>query len=92
MKKNIELAGIYTIFDSVAETYGDFFQAENDEAVKRQFTIIFKRNADVVPVRDLVVVKVGAIIPSDDPDEFWPILTNLDIPEFILKGCNIDYD
>lgn len=91
MNKNKEIAGIYTIFDRVAETYGDFFQAVNDEVVKRQFMNIFKHNAQVVPVRDLAVVKVGAILPPDDPDDFWPIIANMEEPEFILKGCDIDY-
>lgn len=93
-KKRNPIACLYVLYDEVSKRYGDIFQAENDDAVRRQFTEIFKHNFgnSHVPVRDLAVVRLATVEPSDDPDEFWPVIANMDEPIFILKGNEISYD
>lgn len=93
-KKSKPIACLYVVFDQVSQRYGDIFQVENDDAARRQFTEIFKRNFGNphVPVRDLAIVRLASIEPSDDPDEFWPVIANMSEPIFVLKGSEINYD
>lgn len=92
-KKRKSIACLYVLFDKVSMRYGDIFQAENDDAARRQFTEIFKRNLGNphVPVKDMAVVRLATVEPSDDPDEFWPVIANMTEPITILKGNEIDY-
>lgn len=93
-KKRNPIACLYVLYDKVSKRYGDIFQAENDDAARRQFTEIFKRNVGNphVPVKDMAVVRLATVEPSDDPDEFWPIIANMSEPIFVLKGNEISYD
>ena len=93
-KKRNPIACLYVLYDKVSKRYGDIIQAENDDAARRQFTQIFKRNFGNphVPVKDMAVVRLAMVEPSDDPDHFWPIIENMSEPIFVLKGNEISYD
>ena len=93
-KKRNSIACLYVLYDMVSKRYGDILQAENDDAARRQFTEIFKRNFGNphVPVKDMAVVRLATVEHSDDPDEFWPIIANMTEPIFVLKGNDISYD
>lgn len=93
-KKSNSIACLYVLYDNVAKRYGDIFQAQNDDAVRRQFTEIFKRNfgKPYIPVNDMAVVRLATVESSDDPKEIWPIIANMTEPIIVLKGNDVNYD